>query len=141
MTMERARRFVDALTRLEETGELEPLLALFSDEAEVSNVVSHRTFHGKDGARDFWAEYKGMLRQVKSTFRNLIESGDRVALEWESSGSAHNGAAVNYEGVSIIEWEGELISRFYAYFDPRVLGQELSQGTAQRSEPPATAPA
>ncbi|OJH36418.1 nuclear transport factor 2 family protein [Cystobacter ferrugineus] len=141
MTMERARRFVDALTRLEETGEMEALLALFGEDAQVSNVVSQRTFHGRDGARDFWREYKGLLRQVKSTFRNMIESGDRVALEWESNGTAHNGAAVSYEGVSIIEWDGERISRFYAYFDPRVLGLELSRGSAPRSEAPATAPA
>ncbi|ATB29623.1 nuclear transport factor 2 family protein [Melittangium boletus] len=141
MSMERARRFVDALTRLEETGDAEALLALFGEDAQVSNVVSHRTFHGREGARDFWTEYKGMLRQVKSTFRNMIESGDRVALEWESSGTAHNGAAVDYEGVSIIEWDGERISRFYAYFDPRQLGQELSQGSAPRSEVPATTPA
>ncbi|WP_434384796.1 nuclear transport factor 2 family protein [Melittangium boletus] len=141
MAMERAQRFVEALTRLEETGEVEALLALFSDDAQVSNVVSHRTFHGKDGARKFWKEYKGMLEQVKSTFRNMIESGDRVALEWESAGTAHNGAAVSYEGVSIIEWEGDVITRFYAYFDPRLLGEELSHGTAQRSEVPATTPA
>ncbi len=141
MAMERAQRFVDALARLEENGDLESLLELFSDDAQVSNVASHRTFHGKDGARDFWREYKGMLRQVKSTFRNMIEAGDRVALEWTSSGTAHNGAAVDYEGVSIIEWDGDRISRFYAYFDPRVLGLELSQGIAQRSEAPATAPA
>jgi ketosteroid isomerase-like protein len=141
MAMERAQRFVDALSKLEESGDVEPLLELFSDDAQVSNVASHRTLEGKDGARQFWREYKGMLRQVKSTFRNMIEAGDRVALEWESSGTAHNGAAVDYEGVSIIEWDGERISRFYAYFDPRVLGLELSQGTAPRSEPPATAPA
>ena len=141
MAMERAQRFVDALMKLEESGEVESLLELFSDESQVSNVASHRTFHGREGAREFWREYKGMLRHVKSTFRNMIESGDRVALEWESNGTAHNGAAVNYEGVSIIEWDGELISRFYAYFDPRVLGMELSHGSAPRSEAPATAPA
>ena len=141
MAMERAQRFVDALAKLEENGDLDSLLELFSDDAQVSNVASRRTFHGKDGARSFWREYKGMLRQVKSTFRNMIEAGDRVALEWESSGTAHNGAAVDYEGVSIIEWDGERISRFYAYFDPRVLGQELSHGNAPCSEAPATAPA
>lgn len=141
MAMERAQRFVDALARLEESGDLEPLVSLFSDDCQVSNVASRRTHQGRDGARDFWREYKGMLRQVKSTFRNRIEAGDRVALEWVSSGTAHNGAAVDYEGVSILEWDGERISRFYAYFDPRVLGLELSHGTARRSEVPATAPA
>ena len=141
MGTDRAQRFVEALARLEEHGELEPLLELFGDDAQVSNVASHRTFQGREGARQFWREYKATLKQVKSTFRNRIEAGDRVALEWESSGTAHNGAAVNYEGVSIIEWEGDQISRFYAYFDPHVLGLELSAGTARRTEVPATTPA
>lgn len=141
MALERAQRFVEALTRLEESGEIEPLLSLFAEDARVSNVASQRTFEGLEGARKFWTEYKGTLQSVRSVFRNMIESGDRVALEWESSGTAHNGAAVDYEGVSIIEWEGDRIVRFYAYFDPRALGLELSEGHARRSEAPATAPA
>lgn len=139
--MERAQRFVDALAKLEESGEMEPLVALFSDDAQVSNAASSREFSGPEGARQFWKEYKGLLAQVRSTFRNMIESGDRVALEWETQGTAHNGAAVSYEGVSIIEWDGDRIRRFYAYFDPGLLGREMVQGTAPRSEPPATTPA
>ncbi|HZI11414.1 MAG TPA: nuclear transport factor 2 family protein [Myxococcus sp.] len=141
MATDRAQRFVDALLRLEQSGDLEGIVALFSDDAQVSNVASPRVFSGKDGARQFWTEYKGTLGQVKSTFRNMIEAGDRVALEWETQGTARNGAAVDYEGVSIIEWDGDRIRRFYAYFDPHALGQELAHGTAQRSEVPATTPA
>ena len=141
MAMERAQRFVQALTRLEESGDVEPLLALFAEDAQVSNVVALRTFRGREGARQFWTEYKRILRGVRSTFRNLIEAGDRVALEWESRGTAASGVAVDYEGVSILEWDGEHISRFYAYFDPRALGHELSENSARRSEVPATAPA
>ncbi|MCP3104137.1 nuclear transport factor 2 family protein [Myxococcus sp. K15C18031901] len=141
MAMERAQRFVDALSRLEEDGDVEGMVALFSDDAQVSNVASSRNFSGKDGARRFWSEYKSTLRQVKSVFRNQIEAGERVALEWESHGTAQNGAAVAYEGVSILEWDGEHIRRFYAYFDPHLLGLELTQGTARRSEVPATTPA
>ncbi|MBZ4419202.1 nuclear transport factor 2 family protein [Myxococcus sp. RHSTA-1-4] len=141
MAMERAQRFVDALSRLEESGDVEGIVSLFSDDAQVSNVASPRVLSGKDGARLFWTEYKGMLGQVKSTFRNMIEAGDRVALEWETQGTARNGAAIAYEGVSIIEWDGDLVRRFYAYFDPHVLGQELAHGTAPRSRVPATTPA
>ena len=141
MAMERAQRFVDALTKLEQSGELEPLLALFAEDAQVSNVASTRVFTGLEGARQFWTEYKGVLARVKSTFRNMIESGDRVALEWETQGTAQNGSAVNYEGVSIIEWRDDRIIRFYSYFDPGLQGREMAQGTARRSEPPATTPA
>jgi hypothetical protein len=37
MAMERAQRFVDALAKLEESGDLEPLVSLFSEDAQVSN--------------------------------------------------------------------------------------------------------
>ena len=141
MATERAQRFVDALAKLEESGEMESLISLFAEDARVSNVASRRVFSGLEGVRQFWRDYKGMLARVKSTFRNMIESGDRVALEWETQGTAQNGAAVNYEGVSIIEWDGDKIRRFYAYFDPGLLGREIAHGTAQRSESPATTPA
>ncbi|MCY1018400.1 nuclear transport factor 2 family protein [Pyxidicoccus sp. MSG2] len=141
MAMERAQRFVDALLKLEEHGDLDGLVSLFSDDAQVSNAASARVFRGQDGARQFWKEYKGTLGQVRSTFRNMIEAGDRVALEWETQGTAHNGSAVSYEGVSIIEWDGDVIRRFYAYFDPHALGQELSQNTGPRSQVPDTTPA
>jgi ketosteroid isomerase-like protein len=141
MPLERAQRFVDALLKLEEQGDIEPMVALFADDAQVSNVASPHVFSGVDGARRFWTEYKATLGQVKSTFRNMIESGDRVALEWETQGTARKGAAVSYEGVSIIEWDGDRVRRFFAYFDPHALGQELAQGTAPRSEVPSTTPA
>ena len=141
MSMERAQRFMDALGRLEESGDLEGLLALFSDDAQVSNLASPRVFSGREGARTFWREYKATLQQVRSTFRNVIAAGDRTALEWETQGTAHNGAAVAYEGVSILEWDGDKVSRFFAYFDPHALGQELAEGSAPRSEAPASAPA
>jgi ketosteroid isomerase-like protein len=141
MATERAQRFVDALAKLEESGDMEALVALFADDAQVSNVASRRVFHGLEGVRQFWTDYKAMLARVQSTFRNMIESADRVALEWETQGTASNGAAVNYEGVSILEWDGDRIRRFYAYFDPGLLGREVAQGTAQRSEAPATTPA
>ncbi|WP_164019070.1 nuclear transport factor 2 family protein [Pyxidicoccus trucidator] len=141
MATERAQRFVDALLKLEEHGDLEGIVSLFSDDARVSNAASPRVFSGPAGARQFWKEYKGTLGKVKSTFRNMIEAGDRVALEWETQGTAHNGSAIAYEGVSILEWDGDRISRFYAYFDPHALGQELAHNTGARSEVPSTTPA
>jgi ketosteroid isomerase-like protein len=141
MVMERAQRFVEALAGLEERGELEPLVSLFAEDARVSNVASRREFSGREGARQFWREYKAMLARVRSTFRNMIEAGERVALEWETQGTAHNGAAVSYDGVSIIEWDGDRIRRFQAYFDPGLLRREMVQGVAPRSEAPATTPA
>lgn len=128
MSQERAKRFMDALAQLEEKGDVEPLARLHAEGAVVSNAVTEREFQGPEGARQFWREYKGILKAAKSTFRNVIVAGDRVALEWETRGRAHNGADINYEGVSVVEWDGEHITRFYAYFNPQVLEDELARG-------------
>jgi hypothetical protein len=42
-----------------------------------------------------------------------------------TKGSSKNGHAVEYEGVSVLEIEGDKIKRFYAYFDPRKLGRQI----------------
>ena len=45
------------------------------------------------------------------------------------------GGELVYSGVSILEFAGDKIRRFQAYFDPRALGRELEQpAEAQKIE-------
>ncbi|MCI0570782.1 MAG: nuclear transport factor 2 family protein [Myxococcaceae bacterium] len=136
MAQERAQAFMKALQEYEESGNLDPLVQLFADDCLVSNIASPHRFEGRDGARRFWTEYRGLLGNIRSIFRNAIESGDRVALEWESRGTAFTGAPIAYEGVSILEYEGERVKRFYAYYDPHRLGLELKE-IEREQRPPA----
>ena len=46
-----------------------------------------------------------------------------VANDWLEK----NGHEISYEGVSILEVEGDKISRFFAYFDPRKLGKQIEE--------------
>jgi ketosteroid isomerase-like protein len=134
MSEQVARKFVEALGRLEAARDLETITALFADESEIGNVVSPEKFRGQEGARDFWgAKYRDTFGEVRSTFRNIFATDERAALEWKTEGTTADGAPINYEGVSIIETDGERITRFCAYFDAGQLGRQILHKTQGQS--------
>ena len=126
-------RFIEGLRHLEETGDPEPLVATYGEQSETSTVVANRLFQGRDGARDFWRRYHGALGDARSTFRNVIVTADRAALEWETSGTSPQGAPYRYDGVSLLEMSGEgdelAVSRFRAFFDSANLGHQMGSPT------------
>ena len=127
MSEQTAKRFIEALGKLEAGRELEEIVRLFATDAEVGNVVSPEKFRGREGAREFWgAKYRDTFGEVRSTFRNVFADGTRAALEWTTEGTASDGRPVRYDGVSILETEGERITRFRAYFDAGALGRQLT---------------
>jgi ketosteroid isomerase-like protein len=78
-------------------------------------------------AREFWgAKYRDTFGEVRSTFRNVFTTEGGAVLEWTTEGTANDGTPVNYDGVSILEIDGEQITRFRAYFDAGQLGRQLS---------------
>jgi hypothetical protein len=137
MASERVQRFLDALKALEESNDVGPMAACFASDCEVGNVLVPHKFHGPDGATRFWTEYRGSFGEVRSEFRNIIESRDRAALEWVSRGTSANGEPFDYEGVSILEFDGDEIRRFHALFDPSRLGHQLEVAVGQEREVPA----
>ncbi|WP_373048624.1 nuclear transport factor 2 family protein [Vulgatibacter sp.] len=124
-TRDVAQRFIEALHRLEGQGDVEPLVEIFSDDCTLSNAASHHLFRGRDDVRRFWREYRGSFSEIRSNFRNRIESEGRVALEWRAEGTSPDGSTFAYDGVSILEFDGDRVKRFHAYFDPRHLGHQL----------------
>lgn len=75
----------------------------------------------------FWEAYRDTFGEVASTFRNVIVSDGRAALEWTTTGTSAAGASISYEGVSILEIADSKITRFRAYFDPHDLGLQIEQ--------------
>ena len=124
MSREVANSFVEALWRLEEDRDVEALVEIHTEDCEVGNVSVPETFRGHDGLREFWTEYRKTFGEMKSTFRNVFASEDGAALEWTTEGTS-NGDAVSYDGVSILEIEGDKVSRFMAYFDTRRLTRQV----------------
>ena len=130
MSEQLAGRFIEALGRLEAERDLEPITALFAEESETGNVTSPEKFRGREGAREFWgAKYRDTFGEVRSTFRNVFATENRAALEWTTEGTAADGSPVSYEGVSILETDGEKITRFCAYFDAGRLGRQMLHRT------------
>jgi limonene-1,2-epoxide hydrolase len=113
-----ARTFIDALHALEDRGELEPMVALFADDADLRNPSHVGPHRGPDGARRFWSAYRGTFRDIHSEFRHVLEDGGSALLEWTSRGRTTGGLDVAYDGVTVLEWEGDRLRRFRAYFDP-----------------------
>ncbi|MGH9942977.1 MAG: nuclear transport factor 2 family protein [Pyrinomonadaceae bacterium] len=126
MSQQIAERFVDALGRLEAERDLDAMAALYAAEAEIGNVVSPDKFKGPEGAREFWQKYRDTFGEVRSTFRNRAVTERLAALEWTTEGTSAGGVPVRYEGVSILEFEGERITRFCAYFNAEDLGRQIA---------------
>ena len=112
--------FIDALHRLENSGNVDAIASLFSDDAELSNpLVKHDTSEA-DGPRRFWKSYIEAFQDIESEFVNVLENDNVAVLEWRSEG-VMDGSTVRYGGVSVIESEKGKITAFRAYFDPRKL--------------------
>jgi ketosteroid isomerase-like protein len=92
----------------------------------VGNLLHPGKFQGVAGARQFWTEYRGTFDRAQSTFRNVIAADGQIALEWVTRGTSFDGKPVHYEGVTILETEGEQITRSCAYFNPTALGEQMA---------------
>lgn len=127
MSKEIAEKFVEALGRLEAERDLESIVSLFAEDCEVGNVVAPEPFKGREGAREFWgAKYRDTFGEVRSTFRNVFAGDGFAALEWTTEGTADDGTPIRYDGVSLLEMDGEFVKRFRAYFDAGALGRQLT---------------
>jgi len=130
MSKEMADTFVAGLHKLEESRDAESLVALYADESEIGNIVAPEKFKGQAGAREFWTKYRDTFGEAHSEFRNIFATEDRAALEWHTTGTSTNGEPVEYEGVTLLEIEGDRITRSRAYFNAGALGRQIVKETA-----------
>lgn len=133
MTQEISDKFIEALHDLEKNRDVEKIASLFSDDAEVNNVVTIENSHDLT-AREFWTKYRDNFGEVNSEFSNKIYGENTAALEWTTTGTGADGGEINYEGVSILEIEGDKITRFFAYFNPGKIGKQMTEETAKGKE-------
>jgi len=111
------QKFVNALGELHRGDDVEPLVALFADDASLDKAGMPHGQSGKDGARTFWEQYRRVFGEIDSTFHNVV-TGDGIAfLEWTSTGTLTNGSAFSYDGVSVLESGGDEIEAFRTFYD------------------------
>jgi hypothetical protein len=54
---ELAERFMQTLQQTEASGDVNSLVALFADDADLSNLAMTEPLHGRDSIRQFWLYY------------------------------------------------------------------------------------
>lgn len=113
----RATRFIEALRQAETSGDPAPLAELFQPDAELVNLGAARAAHPTQDAREFWSSYLENFDCVRSEFLNVAEAPQTSILEWRSDGALRGGIPICYRGVSVIEWNGELVAKFRTYYD------------------------
>lgn len=113
---ELTERFIGALHRLHADADVEPMAALFADDAQLSKLGQQHEERGQDGARRFWQTYRDVFGDIEATFTYTVRDRDSVALEWTSTGTLRDGGPISYEGISVLEG-GETITAFRTYYD------------------------
>ncbi|NEQ23776.1 MAG: nuclear transport factor 2 family protein [Microcoleus sp. SIO2G3] len=117
MASELAEKFMHTLQAIESSKDVEPLVALFASDAEVSNLLMTEPLTGQEGARQFWQKYLSVFDQIHSEFTHVAEGGHSIALEWTSTGTLISGEPIKYRGVSLIERHMGQVQRFRTYYD------------------------
>ena len=87
ITDPRARGFVAALRRFDQSSDPTALSELFAPDA------------------------------TPTTFVNVVEGTDEFALEWTSTGTLTDDRSITYRGVTVIDLDGEKIVRLRTYYD------------------------
>ena len=112
-----AQQFAARLKDFERDGDVEPLVELFADDAELSKLDHLDVEHGRDGARRFWTQYREVFGDIASTFSATTVGDDRAVLEWNAEGTLAGGRPISYPGVSVLETSGGRIRAFRTYYD------------------------
>lgn len=132
-----ARRFADAVVQSEASGDAEPVVALFHDDAELRSLVHDAPLRGLEGARKFWREYLASFRELRSRFERVSDDGELGVLEWVTEATLASGEPITYRGVSLVEHDGGRVRSFRTYYDAMALaGRHAERRAAAAKAPP-----
>lgn len=113
---DRARTFASALQTFEKDGDAAAFAELFTDDAVTQRLDARGERRGE--VEQFWQEYRAQFDSISTTFYDVVEGGDRVALEWTSDATLSDGRPLQYRGVTIIDLDGDdKISKLRTYYD------------------------
>lgn len=127
-----AQTFMQRLREAEATHEVKNLAALFTEDAELENLTRPALHSPRKGgvqhssetradAQGFWRQYLSAFERIESHFTKVTDDGQTAVMEWHSDGRMQMGLEVDYNGVSIIEYDGDRIHRFRTYYDSAAL--------------------
>lgn len=129
---DRSRQFVAALHAIEQQAEgaIETMVALFSDDARISNAalkLAGEERSGHAGVREFWTEYRRTFREVQTEFYTTMGHDCATGLFWTTRGVDVLGQPVEYDGASLLVFDDDgKIMLFRGYYDTRELSRKVA---------------
>ena len=115
-TDERAvRSLYDALLDAWNRRDAAAFAALFADDAVTQRFDARGERRGE--VEQFWQEYRAQFQSISTTFYDVVEGGDRVALEWTSDATLTDGRPLQYRGVTVLDLDGDTITKLSTYYD------------------------
>jgi ketosteroid isomerase-like protein len=112
---DRARTFATGLQSFEKDGDTAAFASLFADDAVTQRFETRGERRGE--VEQFWREYREQFQTISTTFTDVVENGDRAALEWISDATLADGRSLQYSGVTVIDLAGDKISKLSTYYD------------------------
>jgi ketosteroid isomerase-like protein len=112
---DRARAFAEGLQKFEKDGDAAAFAALFADDAVTQRFDARGERRGE--VEQFWAEYHDQFQSISTSFYDVVEGGDRFALEWLSDAKLADGRPLQYRGVTVIDLDGDKITKLSTYYD------------------------
>ena len=122
-------RFTDALHRIDSDRDVQPMVDLTGDDAQLVKLDEHHETSGKDGAKTFWEDYRNIFGDLETTFTHTVVGEDIAALEWTSKGTLRSGKPFEYKGVTVIQGDDQSVSGVRTYYDSAAFVQARG-GTA-----------
>jgi ketosteroid isomerase-like protein len=110
----RARDFAAGLRKFEQDSDPASLTPLFAEDATLLRLDGRGE---REGVEQFWREYRAQFDEVRTTFHNVVEGSDQFALEWTSKATLTDGRPLEYLGVTVIDLDGDKITRLRTYYD------------------------
>lgn len=122
-----ASRWAGTWQRCWESGDVEPIVELYADDAVFSGHPFREVYRGRDGVRTYVAGAFGDESEVRAWFGEPIASGDRAAVQWWAA-LREAGEEVTLVGTSVLRFDGDgLVAEQY----------DTWHMTPGRREPPA----
>ena len=126
MSQQLAQQFMDALHGLEERGDIDTLVARYTEDATLLNVNLPEPLEGIAGVRKFWEDYRSLFSEIHSEFYNTIIEEGKAALEWTGRGKlAATGEPFEYDGITVLIFRDGKVAEFRGYFDQLALTKRV----------------
>ena len=130
-TQQLAEQFIDALHTFEDgtPEDTAALVEMYADDAVIINAALKlvgQDRRGRDGASQFWREYRSTFGKVRSEFFQITNNDESAGLFWTTKGTDNENSPLEYDGVSLLVFNDQgKITLFRGYYDTRELSRQV----------------